>query len=431
MKLNKYNSFLLESFFCDLLLESKLEYKKDFRLILNELQQDSDIFVKKVANLLLFISKSGEDLKLVQNYIDMDPDPSKVSFIPDNKVSTEIIEDSPLKLIVDNNDLSNIVGDHSILNSCGISRVDLKHPNKLYDLPSNRWRLIGGPYDGVRHGSGFDIYTLYLLQNIDDPNYKVVCFDNSSNDTKGFEQTFDLPEDLRGNIKIGRFINRIMDIWFKDHPNYSGSIGKREDYTAAHVERFVNAYSAIVLFKNSAMDFFEVVKGDDVKYWYLEDRYETQSGQLGNSCMRYKYCQDYFSIYTENPEVCQLLIFKNRTQDKINGRALLWIDVDGKKWIDRIYTTKDNYKELFIRWANENDYNEIYGLDEEVQVSVKNKDYEKYPYMDSLSKFKMFDEFDGEESLSPITGLLSTPSVDFERPYYRLQETNGGYYKRS
>lgn len=203
MKLNKYNSFLLESVFCDLLLESKLEYKKDFRLILDELKNDSDIFVKKVANLLLFISKSGEDLKLVQNYIDIDPDPSKVSFIPDNKVSTEIIESSPLKLIPnDNNDLGNIVGDHSILNSCGISRVDLKYPTKLNDLPSNRWKLIGGPYDGGNHGTGFDVYTLYLLENIDEPSYRVVCFDNSNNGTKGFEQTFDLPEDLRGNIKI-------------------------------------------------------------------------------------------------------------------------------------------------------------------------------------------------------------------------------------
>ena len=67
MKLNKYNSFLLESVFYDLLLESKLVYKKSFTTILNELKHDSDVFVRKIANFLLLISKSGEDLKLIQN----------------------------------------------------------------------------------------------------------------------------------------------------------------------------------------------------------------------------------------------------------------------------------------------------------------------------------------------------------------------------
>jgi hypothetical protein len=422
MKLNKYNNFLLESAFNDLLLESKLVYKKSFRLILNELKHDSDVFVRKVANFLSLINKSDNDLKLIQNYIDTDTDPSRVSFIPDNKVSTENTE---IKLIIDNNQLGNVVGDHSILDSCRISRVGLKHPNVLSDLPSNRWQLIGGPYDGGQHGSAFDIYTLYLLQNIDDPTYKVVCFDNSSNGSKGFEQEIDLPEDLRGNIKIGRFINRIMDIWFKEYPSIDTIdgriIGKREDYTATHIERFVNAYSAIILFKNNAMDFFEVVKGDDIKYWYLEDRYESLTGQLGSSCMRHQSCQDYFSIYTENPEVCQLLIFKNKSRDKINGRALLWTDVDGKKWIDRIYTVKDSYKELFIKWVDENNYKELYGSNEQVQVEVKNKDYGEYPYMDSLSQFKMFDDDE--------PALLSTRFVDFERPYYSLQETNGRHYE--
>ena len=430
MKLSKYNVFLLESVFYNLLLESKIEYGEDFILVLNELKKDKDISIKKIAVFLLEIGMSDSDLKLVQNYIGVDKDPSKVSFIPDNKVSAEILENSPLKINCDDDVLRNVVGDHSILDSCGISRTGLKHPSQPAQLPSNKWKLIGGPYSGARHGGAFSIYTLYLLQNIDDPTYKIVCFDNSSEDTKGFTKALELPEDLRGNVKIGRFINRIMDIWFKDNPNI-GSIGKREDYTAADIEKFVNAYSAIILFRNNVMDFFEVVEGDDIKYWYLMDNYESQTSQLGNSCMKSKYCQDYFSIYTENPETCQLLIFKNRTRDKINGRAILWTDVNGKKWMDRIYTTKASYKELFTKWLTENNYEYLYNSDENVQVAVKNKDYEKYPYMDSLSKFKIFTEFDGEESLSPIAGLLSTASSDIKRPYYQLQETNGGYYKRS
>lgn len=89
MKLNKYNKFLLESLFYDLLLESKLEYMTDFDSVLTELKNDSmDGSVKKIADFLLKIEKSGADLKLIQNYISVDDDASKVGFIPDNKVST-------------------------------------------------------------------------------------------------------------------------------------------------------------------------------------------------------------------------------------------------------------------------------------------------------------------------------------------------------
>lgn len=58
MRLNKYNSFLLESAFMDLLLESKLEILAKLRQVLYELKFNDDKSVSKVADKLLDISKA-------------------------------------------------------------------------------------------------------------------------------------------------------------------------------------------------------------------------------------------------------------------------------------------------------------------------------------------------------------------------------------
>jgi hypothetical protein len=419
MKLNKYNKFLLESLFYDLLLESKLEYMTDFDSVLTELKNDSmDGSVKKIADFLLKIEKSGADLKLIQNYISVDDDASKVGFIPDNKVSTDP-ENSIVKITTRGNSLSTIVTNHPILTTIGLDRDKLKYPSYTDEIPSNRWKVIGGPYPGELHGTPFSIYTLYYLENIDDPSYKVAVCDNSSDGKKAFIKTFNLPEGLRGNVKIGRFINRIMDIWFKDYPD---EFGPRESYTASDIEKFVNAYTSAILYKKNAIDFFEVVSGKDIKYWYLSNNYAAQLGQLGSSCMKSKECQGFFKIYTENPDVCQLLIFKNKEGDKINGRALLWTDEDGKKWIDRVYTIKDNYMQLFTKWSELNGYENAYGTGERIKVLVKNKDYGKYPYMDTFCMYKRFTDNDlliGEEA------YLYSDNYNVEEPYFILRSTNG------
>ena len=180
----------------------------------------------------------------------------------------------------------------------------------------------------------------------------------------------------------------------------------------------MNAYSALILFKRNASKYFEIVSGEKIKYWYHENNYASKTGQLGSSCMRHESCQDYFNLYIENPDVCQLLIFKNITGDKIVGRALLWTDVDGKKWIDRIYTIKDSYSSLFNKWAKENGYENIFNSDTKTKIKVKNIDYVEYPYLDSFSFLKILEE---------ETFLKNTRP---DKPYKVLQETNGGYINR-
>ena len=417
MKLNKYNNFLFESTIYELLLESNLIYMKDFRQILNDIcfSEPKDSPVYKISNLLLRIA--GKDMKLVQNYIDVDKEADKVSFVPDNRIKhdSNIVK---LKGFEDDR-LVNIVGDHSILDSCGISREGLLHPNRVSDIDvPNEWRLLG-TYDGSLHGNGFEIYTLYLLQNISDPTVRIVPFDNSSDGTSGLVGNLALPDVTKSSIKVGRFVNRILDIYFKE--NLDSDLGKREDYSAADVEKFVNAYTATILFIKNAFEHFEIVDGEDIKHWYSGENYTTQSGQLGNSCMRFNSCKDYFDIYIENPEVCQLLIFKSLNGEKLLGRALLWTDVNGKKLMDRIYTTKDSYIKLFKKWADEKNYKQVYDDDFFTTIKVEPKDYKKYPYMDTFSFY------------SQEKGLLYNDGNDVERPYHRLQDTGGGssfYEKR-
>ena len=154
------------------------------------------------------------------------------------------------------------------------------------------------------------------------------------------------------------------------------------------LENFVNAYKSTYDKVNKGSEKFELVKGEDIRYWYLEDRYEEVKGQLGNSCMRYKRCQPYLDIYVENPESCSLLILKGETPDKIVGRALIWTihdgpGVAGRKFMDRIYTINDSDRLLFDAYAKEHDI--LKSQSHTYKIKVKEGKYDQYPYMDTFT----------------------------------------------
>ena len=157
------------------------------------------------------------------------------------------------------------------------------------------------------------------------------------------------------------------------------------------IEKFVNYYKSIFIFNRDAHKNFHIVSGKDIKYYYNEDTYEYKKGQLGASCMRTKGCQNYLSIYTENPEVCKMLVLTGEKEDsgklgkKIIGRALLWTLTDGSLYMDRIYTNNDAAIKIFEKWAKDNNYkNYVYNNPDLLSVKIKAKDYGKYPYMDTF-----------------------------------------------
>lgn len=199
------------------------------------------------------------------------------------------------------------------------------------------------------------------------------------------------------------------------------------------LENFVNAYKSTYDKVSKGTEKFELVKGEDIRYWYLEDRYEEVRGQLGNSCMRYQRCQKYLDIYVENPEVCSLLILKGDTPDKIIGRALIWTihdgpGVAGRKFMDRIYTINDSDRLLFEAYAKENDI--LRSQSYTYKIKVKEGRYDYYPYMDTFTcldyeKGILTSGLDGDSE--DILGLQNTDGTASDNSGRVWSEYHGEY----
>ena len=220
--------------------------------------------------------------------------------------------------------------------------------------------------------------------------------DRVENDSK-----FWTDEKIRTKHKIGKWVTHI----YKD-------VYKTTGFTPKQIEEFTNAYKATY----DAIDMppqFVILKGDDIKWGYLVDNYAEGSGTLANSCMRYAYCQKYFDIYTENEDVCSLLVLKD-SDNKVKGRALLWVLKDGDLYMDRIYTANDSDKYLFVEWADENNYRQYSNDYKSKSVDVEENSYDYYPYMDT---FISFDTSDGI--------LRSDENAGSD--CIKLQDTHGGY----
>ena len=150
--------------------------------------------------------------------------------------------------------------------------------------------------------------------------------------------------------RIKKSIDDGADCWTTSsryHCKPGAFIGKLfKDISSKEVEKFANLYKTIVNKKDFT---FDVVKGDDIRKYYHYDFHESNSGSLGNSCMRYDRCQKFFELYSDN-DVVSMLIMKN-SDGKLIGRALLW-DFDGNKVMDRIYTVQDDeYQHFLKKWA--------------------------------------------------------------------------------
>jgi len=210
----------------------------------------------------------------------------------------------------------------------------------------------------------------------------------------------------RQTIKIGRFVKKFLtDNAFQEF-----------GISDSDVERFVNSYKSYFNYDPSKL---QIVEGEDVKKYYLEDNYfrpdGCRYGTLWNSCMRQSERNKFMSLYVLN-DVKMLVLFSE--DGKVRARALLWegvkeFDSDKSyKFMDRIYTVYDHDVDIFKKWAKENGYltkweqnakSELYidvdGNPERMHLYVildkHNLSY--YPYLDT---FKYYDPFKGRFSNS-------------------------------
>ena len=288
-----------------------------------------------------------------------------------------------------------------------------------------------------------------ILQNICDnnlPGYQVAEFLLSAENSNKALDTYTLIDktdknDMISYVQTSRFqreypemsiedlelhkVNKDDKFWTQGRtPYYSIGRWTKHIFSDVHssvldnnkIEEFVTTYKSTYDMIYSIGDYlFEIVKGENIRYWYLESRYEVISGQLGQSCMRYDRCQPYLDIYVENPEVCQLLILKsNKIPGKIIGRALIWTLASGDKYMDRVYTIIDSDKLIFF------DYGKNIGISKNIsnshgslQVNVKPTLFEYYPYMDTFIYYE------------PETGILSSNDNESEYDRLTLNNTNG------
>jgi hypothetical protein len=176
----------------------------------------------------------------------------------------------------------------------------------------------------------------------------------------------------RQDMKFGRFFRRYSIF---------------EEPLDQSIEFLTNVYKS---FQNKEIfDRLELVEGEDIRHWYLEDNYVKGGGILNNSCMKSRKSQKRFDIYVENPDVCKLLILKSKLEpDKIQARALIW-ETNKGTYMDRVYTRFDHDQIHFLSYAVHKDWMTINSINDELKVKVK-RDYgrpSENPYMDTFKYF--------------------------------------------
>jgi hypothetical protein len=248
----------------------------------------------------------------------------------------------------------------------------------------------------------YSVRNYVLIKDVNDVQY-LIALGNFKIFTK-----IDFKENRNEKAGIGRLINKLLQA-----TNYK--------FEPKDLESFVNRYKAYkkILDGEATM---EVVSGDEIRKWYDESRYSNGLGSLNKSCMRFEDCQDYFTIYTQNPEVCQMVILYNSDKTKIEGRALLWTLIDGRKVMDRIYTTSDSFINIFTKWATDNGYEPRENL-LHIRggiIQLKKLDYSPYPYLDTFMYYNM-----KRNTLSTSSGSNCVILNDTEGDYMRCEYCDG------
>jgi hypothetical protein len=228
-------------------------------------------------------------------------------------------------------------------------------------------------------------------------------------------EPYSLKSKARSEAKIAKLVNQIFP-------------GK---YSEKEVEEFTNTFKNLKKQENE----FELVKGKDIVKWYNRETYSAESGDLGNSCMRYARCSSYFKIYTENPEVCSMLILKDAEGEKILGRSLVWkidVSIEGVEfYMDRIYAIDDATKKLFQDYADDKGWlkrrTSSYG--DYMDFMLGDTAYDDYRATVQLSKWK-FDEYpymDTFKALIVESGKLINSEDDDYSGRYIMTHTDGNY----
>ncbi len=380
--ISKYTEFKFESLLESMLLESKLVFSDKLKNLISNMPSS------KIKDELLKASSSDKDLTLTQNYFDIHPEKDKINFIQDRKAQ-EILGIEDIKWQVNethrrltlNKDSDGEYKNKSIFDELGFDPETMG-----YQKPSQGQvgEILAETPSKETAGK------IYVLFKWDDNQYSI--YDKSALSPK--DERLDKIWQLTKNpINVGRGIRSILNA-----ANIS--------FTDRELEEFVNSYKSSFDILNDAFLKFDIVSGKDIAHWYSNSNYESNKSTLGNSCMA-NVNSDYFDIYVYNPKVCSLVILYSDkgklengkwTSNKIRGRALLWKTDEGMI-LDRIYTNKDEDVNLFIQFANKNDwwykkyqdssnnFTSVKDTQEQkfyLTIELDYADFDYYPYVDTF-----------------------------------------------
>lgn len=284
------------------------------------------------------------------------------------------------------------------------------------------------------------LYSLVSKDIKTNANYLKVSDKNDDlkfvNDTqvKRFIDAGQNPFERANNIaKIGRTVRQILT---------SNGISVAD----SQIEKFVNLYKNEWDKKyKKESEGLNLITGEDIRNWYLEDKYVPGGGTLNNSCMRYNETQSFLDIYTNNPEVCQLLILVDDS-NRLLGRAILWKLVEGTGktpyYLDRIYTRYDSDTAKFIEWFEDfikiSDRTKIsahyLGQTSGCRVQLKKWKFKQYPYMDTFSildyESGILMTYEGQDS-SRLQLHIQTTGGEPHVPNYNWSEKYQNWIRKS
>jgi len=393
MRFHRFNDFIFES----LLNESIVVFSDEFKRLISKIDSP-------VAKSLL--DMESKDFEVANNYIDLSDNKNQITFISDRKAQ-EILNSPEAKLVtlIGGGYLRHSESNDEIFSALGYTPEGAE---TYKPQPDEKGEIVA---ETVSPQSG-NVYVMVKFPN------------GTSVVNKNRVRTSDLSKlpftQNRNPIKVGKGVQALLK-----------SAGF--EFTPAEIEQFTNKFKSEFDKFNDAFRNFELVSGDDIHYWYQYENYlhGKSIGQLSNSCMS-SASKRWLKIYTENPDVCNLLILKDEDEsDKIKARALVWklSSPEGITYVDRIYTHYDSDLELYKQYIKEQGWylkkNYTSSTDDTTMiapdgseirpknliVNVKAMYYDGYPYLDTLKYY------------TPSTGVLSTDSSG----EYQLEDTGGGY----
>lgn len=262
--------------------------------------------------------------------------------------------------------------------------------------------------------------------------YDMVDF---SNDRKLLQVKTGKQTNTQGVAKVIRTILVATDQdFFKANPDI------KDDTVQKFADKFIGRIPKETTTSNEGG--FEIVSGDDIKFWYDRKNMKIKSrSELDKSCMAQGHKLGFIDFYCQNSSI--KLVIKLDTDRKLVARALLWkleSCSDKKSWfLDRCYCNDNSDEEAVYEWLKSNtEYTNLNRRDSKkinagsgsiMTVKLDKTIVKYYPYLDTF-KF-LYVKYEDDKLLDQ--GILSNKNskesdIDIQNESYkifRLQSTEG------